>query len=113
MSTVTYQVLPETSEIEVPLRGRNIGNSIEIAFDGDIGSSIITVYRRFYNNNDAVIGSDVPLAYSWTNQAEAQITGAFAGFTLENLRQESSIVFKFSEGGNPTGFLILLGISPA
>lgn len=112
MTTQVYPITENNQEIEISLRNVSLGKSLEIAYSGDIGGGAINAYRRFYNDAGEQIGEDVPLAYSWTNQAPAQLTGVYAGLTFEYLQPESSIVFKITGATEPNGNLILLGIQP-
>jgi hypothetical protein len=112
MTTQVYAITANNQQIEIPLRNIGLGNSMEIAVSGSLGGGTITVYRRFYNNAGTQVGNDLPLAYSWSNQAAAQITGNFAGLTLEYLQPESSIVFVITGATTPNALLIVLGIQP-
>lgn len=110
MTTNTYPITANDQEIEINLRSVGLGASMEIAFDGDLGGGIITFYRRFFDNAGDRIGSDLPLAVSWSNQVAAQITGNFAGLTLEYLQPESAVVAKITGATDPDGQIIVLGI---
>jgi hypothetical protein len=112
MTTQIYPITANNQQIEISLRNVGLKNSMEIAVSGSLGGGTITAYRRFYNNAGVQVGDDLPLAYSWSNQAAAQITGNFAGLTLEYLQPESSVVFVITGATTPNALLIVLGIEP-
>ena len=112
MTTQVYEITANNQEIEIDLRNVGLGTSMEIGVSGDLGGGTITAYRRFYDNAGDQVGEDLPLAYSWSNQAAAQIVGNFAGLTLEYLQPESSVVFVITGATDPDALLIILGIQP-
>lgn len=111
MTTQVYPITTAEPEVIVPLRGRGIGSSIEIAFQGDIGGGTIGAFRRFYDDAGDAIGADVALAYSWKDQTAAVITDARAGLTFHDLQPESAIVFLLAGSSGADGQLLLLGLS--
>jgi hypothetical protein len=112
MTTQIYPITANNQQIEISLRNVGLKNSMEIAVSGSLGGGTITAYRRFYDNAGDQVGDDLPLAYSWSNQTAAQITGNFAGLTLEYLQPESSVVFVITGATTPNALLIVLGIEP-
>ncbi len=110
MTTQVYPITANNQEIEISLRNVGLGISLEVGVSGNLGGGVITAYRRFYDDAGEQIGDDLPLAYSWSNQAAAQIAGNFAGLTFEYLQPESSVVFVITGATDPDALLLILGI---
>lgn len=111
MTTKVFAITTDSPEVEVPLRGKGIGNSLEVGFQGDIGGGTIGVFRRYYDDAGNQIGSDVPVPISWADQTASAITAECGGLSIQDLIPEDSLVFTLADSTDASGNIILLGLS--